>query len=81
MPELTGRIISPIIVTHAFVVEIHFSTYGKTEQGKAMATPGPGGLQKVRLHRPVVLPSVCLLFYYRLHRVRDYPAESPPAFL
>jgi hypothetical protein len=50
--------LTPIHIAHTLVAEVFFSIWGKTEFGEDMAKPGPGGLQVMRIKRPVVVPSV-----------------------
>ena len=55
---LTDRTWTPIHIAHTLVAEVFFSIWGKTEFGEDMSRPGPGGLQVMRIKRPVVVPSV-----------------------
>lgn len=50
--------LTPIHIAHTLVAEVFFSIWGKTELGQDMSRPGPGGLQVMRIKRPVVVPSV-----------------------
>jgi hypothetical protein len=51
---------TPIHIAHTLESEVFFSIWGKTEFGEDMKRPGPGGLQVMRIKRPVVVPSVSL---------------------
>jgi hypothetical protein len=55
---LTFRTLTPIHIAHTLVAEVFFSVWGITEYGEKMIRPGPGGLQVMRIKRPIVVPSV-----------------------
>ncbi|KAL7423179.1 hypothetical protein Q5752_002479 [Cryptotrichosporon argae] len=61
---------SPIHVSHAFVVQVLFSTWGVSADGKAMATPGPGDLRELRITRHTFVPSCALAS--RVLQLPDY---------
>ena len=52
------RTVTPITVSHEFIIELFFSLHGETDEGERMAVPGPGGLRLMRSSRSVILPSV-----------------------
>lgn len=55
---LTFRVKTPIKVSHSLQLEVFFSIYGQDQQGQTMKTPGPGGSRLLKIHRPVIVPSV-----------------------
>ena len=85
MPTDQTSSLTPIHIAHTLVAEVFFSIWGKTELGQDMSRPGPGGLQVMRIKRPVVVPSVspdragkCTML---THTVRTYLPSHQPAYI
>ncbi|KAL7420412.1 hypothetical protein Q5752_005382 [Cryptotrichosporon argae] len=82
-PSTVAGVVTPIKVTHAFVIDAYFSVHGEDEQGQPMRAPGPGGLRMLRLTQPVVVPSCAFVpQYFDLPSYGDLssaPASAPCA--
>ena len=64
-------------------IEVFFSIYGYDQQGQPMKVPSAGGSRLLKIHRPVVVPSVStnseLISAQALDDIRPTPSSISEA--
>jgi hypothetical protein len=60
-PSSLPGVITPIHVSHNLVLEVFFTVWAEDDRGGKMRIPGPGGLRMLRVSRPAIVPSCCLV--------------------